>query len=189
MIAPDGTAYFFGADKIYAFKEGQVKWTVPISGLCQGLALDGTIYVQSFTDYKLHALDPAGGATKWTYDGGLKAIGPDATLYIGNSSGWLHAVTPAGKWKWTYPSFPVNLIVDRQGTIIFFINYYSMISYQQVSKLVALNPDGSQKLAGPEIPGDLREPVIGLGGTFYALSNLSEHAPKLHALDAAGQPQ
>ncbi len=76
IVASDGTAYFGGGDgNIYAFKEGQVKWTVPISGSCQGLARDGTVYVFSYTDYKLYALDPAGGATKWTYNGSSQPSG------------------------------------------------------------------------------------------------------------------
>lgn len=181
IIAPDGTAYFGGGDgKIYAFKEGQVKWTVPISGFCQGLARDGTVYVWSYTDYKLHALDPAGGATKWTYDGSLGAIGPDGTLYISG----LQAVTPEGKWKWTYPG-ATSPIVDRDGTI-----YLFKATSGPTCKMVALNPDGSQKWEGPALSELLTLPIMGPGGTFYALSNLDPGAaPKLHSLDAAGKPQ
>jgi outer membrane protein assembly factor BamB len=196
VIAPDGTAYFGGWDgKIYAFKEGQVKWSVPISGtgFCQGLARDGTLYVQSSPDKKLYALNPANGATKWTYDLPLYfktlAIGPDGTLYIPAMG--LLAVTPEGKWKWTNPLTPTTaLIVDRDGTIYLVVSFYSPSTHTTAYKLVALNPDGSQKWEGPELADALQYPVIGLGGTFYALSNLSEvgAAPKLHALDATGQP-
>jgi outer membrane protein assembly factor BamB len=185
IIAPDGTAYISGGDgNIYAFKEGQVKWTVPLSGGCQGLARDGTVYVFSYTDYKLYALDPAGGATKWTYNGSLQAIGADGTLYITNSSG-LQAVTPAGTWKWTYPGVgAISPIVDRDGTIYFFKALYPGPTY----KLAAVNPDGSSKWEGMAVSDEMKQLVMGLGGTFYALSVPYNVAPKLHALDGAGQP-
>ncbi len=43
-------------------------------------------------------------------------------------------------------------------------------------------------MGGPRRFDEMKLLVMGLGGTFYALSVPYNVAPKLHALDGAGQP-
>jgi outer membrane protein assembly factor BamB len=56
----------------------------------------------------VYALDPTGGGTRWNFNTGAyyvmgsPAIDGDGTIYIGDSDGILHALTPAGQELWSY---------------------------------------------------------------------------------------
>lgn len=190
-IGPDGTAYLTTGEGFCAFKEGQVKWTIPKYYHCLGIAKDGTLYV--LDDNKLHALTP-NGVAQWTYDGGIfsdLAIGPDGTLYI-RMGAEIQAVTPAGKWKWTYKAgFPTSPpIVGGADTI------FTVVTDGSNSRLTAVNPDGTKKWQGSAITGQFGNLVIGPGGVFYALADPKPAfginppvGPKVISLDATGQQQ
>jgi outer membrane protein assembly factor BamB len=108
---------------LYAFTLGGLQqWAQPVGGSYDGMMQaqpqpatgpDGTLYMTGSGTYRdlcsscLWALDPATGATKWTYapfaPGGLSepTIGSDGTIYLGRSLRYLDAVTPNGTTRWS----------------------------------------------------------------------------------------
>ncbi len=133
----------------------------------------------------------AEGQLKWTFTpattynppgAGNVSIGPDNTIYTGNSNG-LFAVNPDGTQKWVYrlSSITVGLgtpSIASDGTIYVPVNPSGFST-----KLIALDPDGTQKwtLSLPT-NRDLTTPTIGADGTLYAGSN----SFGLYAINADG---
>ena len=95
---------------------GRVRWRRTLEGpVASGAVVgrDGTIYVAS-NGGVLHALDPATGADRWTYDSGRRdpvdadlsispLVLPDATVLWGTPADDLVAFSPAGGVLWTQP--------------------------------------------------------------------------------------
>lgn len=90
---------------------GHVRWrrTFP-GGITQGAVVgaDGTVYAASDAGI-LHALDPATGADRWTYDSGRSGGGdlstsplvlPDGSLLWGPGDHDLVALSPTGALRW-----------------------------------------------------------------------------------------
>lgn len=132
-LAADGTLYFGTVASspttpgvFYALTPSAsgatLKWSFPlpaftsaIDGQGNGvssspaLAPDGTIYFAAY-DHKLYALNPANGATKWSYPLGDEvrasspAIAADGTVYIGVYDGFVYAVTADGTLRRKYPT-------------------------------------------------------------------------------------
>lgn len=100
---------------------GTVRWHRTLQGgVTPGPVVgpDGTIYAAS-TAGVLHALDPATGADRWTYDSGSRGGGdlstsplvlPDGTVLWGTGGRELLAVSPAGVLLWaeTLPGRPTS---------------------------------------------------------------------------------
>lgn len=126
-ITSDGTL-IFGGDKVRAInhKNGELIWeyeteTTAAPQFAPAVASDGTIYVTSFTDFNLHAINPD-GTLKWKTEVGFgemtPAIDSNGGIYIhtwedllgvvGRSislEAGLHAFYPDGSLKWTKPGF------------------------------------------------------------------------------------
>ncbi|QHW31782.1 PQQ-binding-like beta-propeller repeat protein [Paenibacillus rhizovicinus] len=121
-IAKDGTIYAAvhngtstssDTDYIAAVTPyGTLKWSWkapqsndpgPLSGITPAIGPDGTIYVR--TKHQLYAID-ANGRTKWSFQEDLPsatAFGADGTVYVGNNSSIIYALSPGGgqvKWKY-----------------------------------------------------------------------------------------
>ena len=100
---------------------GTVRWRREFgAGLTPGPVVgpDGTIYTAT-NDGVLHAIDPATGADRWTFDSGRGGGGdlstsplvlPDATVVWGTSGHDLVALSPAGTsiWRVALPGTPTS---------------------------------------------------------------------------------
>ncbi|HEX2034924.1 MAG TPA: PQQ-binding-like beta-propeller repeat protein [Chloroflexota bacterium] len=107
-VAPDSTTYVATqTGSVYAFKsDGAQKWRVSLGFNAPIFASptigpDDTVYVGS-SDGRLYALDPATGATKWSY-GTFAAIiassivGPNGSIYVGSTDSLLYVLSRDGQ--------------------------------------------------------------------------------------------
>ena len=111
----------------------------------------------------------ANGDVKWTFqvanELGLSAVGPDGTIYVGDTDGSLYALNPANGIQ--YWSFQITgevgngLAIGSDGTI-----YVGSGD----NKLYAVNPDGTEKWSFNS-DSAVRPPAIGSDGTIYIGSN------------------
>ena len=118
---------------------------------------------------------------KWTYPVGVSsdvAIAADGTLYFGGFDGKLHAATPSGATKWSFPTSTAEAVlgspaIAADGTIYF---------GAQDHNFYALTPAGAQKWVYP--CADVASPPnVGGDGTVYFTSK--DHM--LHAVDPQGK--
>ena len=187
-IAADGTIYVGSqsvdnSGQLYAINpDGSQKWTFTPSfagvSFAPAIGADGTIYVGS-ANGTLYAVNPD-GSQKWAFPTGLQvfsspAIGADGTIYVGSYdnledggiSGHLYALTDGGlntvTLKWAFATGTVEYAspaIGADGTI------YIASENSSLSKIYAVNPDGSQKWAVPTV-GSESSPAIGADGTIY----------------------
>lgn len=159
-------------------QSGKLKWARQLGGaVIPGPVVgpDGTIYAAS-TAGVLHALDPATGADRWTFDGGAQYSqrdpstaaaaldggtilwpGPRNTLYALDSSGHL-------LWSKAFDSFLLSPAVDIDGTV------YLMEANGHLHAL-AIAPSGARELWVSDLGTTGRSsgsPAIGDDGTIYA---------------------
>jgi len=132
------------------------------------IGADGTVYVGS-DDYNLYALNPD-GTLKWklaperTADVvGSPAIAADGTLYVMFLT--LSAVNPDSTMKWESEVYQnsscTGAAIGSDGTI-YVVN--------GSNRLVAVDPDGSEKWSKMIYGAPQGSPLIGSDGTVYAAS-------------------
>jgi outer membrane protein assembly factor BamB len=147
------------------------------------IAPDGTIYTGSGND-SLYAINPD-GTLKWTYETGQAmsaspAIGSDGTIYAASYDRQLYALSPDGTLKWVFPTKTVlssSPAIGSDGTIYVsgtnmdVLVYYCGITVT-VSRIYAINPDGSKKWEFNKLLSGVinSSPVIGSDGTIYVAS-------------------
>ncbi|AKB51198.1 cell surface protein [Methanosarcina barkeri str. Wiesmoor] len=159
---------------IWNYTTGSINYASPVIGS------DGTIYIGSYGNSKLYAINPD-GTLKWTYNTGGKisgsaAIGTDGTIYIGSYDKNIYAINPDGTLKWAYNtggSISGSAVIGSDGTI-----YIGSSD----DKVYAINPDGTLKwtyTTGKTISGSL---AIGKDGTIY----IGSYDKYLHALNPNG---
>lgn len=93
---------------------GKIRWRRNLAGgVTEGAAVggDGTIYIASDAGI-LHAIDPAGGKDRWTYDAHATTrtdlsvsplVLPDGIILYPTPAARLDALSPAGHLLWTQP--------------------------------------------------------------------------------------
>lgn len=152
ISAKDYTIYAGSNDQnLYALRsDGTVKWTFKTSASggvsCDGIAADGTIYVDAWGD-KMYALDPDTGLQEWTFNAGDSvgafALNSDGTIYLGSYDGHLYSI--AGGYKatasWPVVSNPYGIRTDghyfyiasydNAGNNIGSLNVYSLLGQLQ----------------------------------------------------------
>jgi len=142
---------------------GSARVDSPSSGGSPVLMGDSTLIVarQSF----LHSISTSGNRS-WQLEmtpGGvsLAAIGPDATIYVGDGRSVLYAIDPSGSTKWQFDGggFIGSAVVDTSGVIYF----------TDGSALYAVNPDGSLKwrYSKQQQPHFITSPTLAADGTIY----------------------
>jgi large repetitive protein len=148
-----------------------VKWKLEIGGgaVNSGIAIgnDGTLYFGS-GDFYFNAAFP-NGTLKWRYHGdedyfcSTPAIADDGTIYVGSWDYYFYAFFPNGTLKWkrncgSSISYASPIIGD-DGTI-----YTATIN--PGNKIIAINPDGTEKWH--YTTGDFIQsaPVISLDGSI-----------------------
>lgn len=160
--------------------QGNLNWTAqlgigvggpPTMGSGTGGA-DGTLYVGSYVDYKLNAVNPVDGAVLWKTDLGSgvntsPALGSNGLIYIGSANTYFGINASNGSIVWSVPAnSPGNAAIGGDGTV-----YVPVIN-----KLLALNKaTGATKWAfqtgspvggiGAGTPG--APAVSGADGTIY----------------------
>jgi hypothetical protein len=179
-----GDAHCGPDSHLYAFDPtGQLKWRYDTRALRVGspaIGADGVIYTPaSPTLFALRAdgtllwsKGPTGNPPQGEVSGIITpGIGPDGTIYLGNSQGFITALDPATQAiRWSYrtgpdptqtsfygiPSFPV---VDNQGTV-----YMGSVD----GKMYAMTRTGQVKWSYPT-GGHITEaaPALGPDGTLY----------------------
>jgi outer membrane protein assembly factor BamB len=98
-------------------------------------------------------------------------VGADGTVYVNDSSGFLHALTPDGTLKWTYdggsPGSAGPTVIGRDGTIYFGVSAPD-------AAIHAVNPDGTQKwvFQAPDSQGPIGGPGVGPDGNVYAVFDI-----------------
>lgn len=130
-------------DHMYAFRltTGEQVWTVPIfmskdtSGMMQQqrpvVGSDGTVFlsaaVQTGSNWSLNAFNPANGTLLRSYfpspglGMGVPTVGPDDTVYFGQSLSYLQAVSAGFAPRWTFfdGSIVSNPVVSPANDIVF----------------------------------------------------------------------
>jgi hypothetical protein len=181
-IGSDGTIYFGdGYTNFSAINpDGSQKWTYPLQGVksCPAIGPDNTIYVAAGA--QLFALTPA-GTKKWAlitdsseYSACSAVIGPDGTIYFGNTT--FYAINPDGTIKWSLPFAGFSgdsAAVGADGTI-----------YVGNGPLYALNPDGTGLWTNTAVDFAGCSPVVGGTGVIYLAGNIERG---LHAVSPAGE--
>ena len=178
--------------------DGTQKWAVPycvgnIGYMASAIAIgpDGTIYVSAkltgTPDGVLKAYNPADGSEKWSttilganVERGGPAIGPDGTIYLGNTAGFMRAYSSLdGSQIGSFTAsgaIQVVPAIDNDGKIYFGTttgNFY------------VLNSDLSPAYALLDLGDSIHSAaVIGADGTIYVASTTGTgvNSGKLYAL-------
>ena len=123
---------------------------------------DSTLIVarQSF----LHSISTSGNRSwqlEFTPGVSLAAIGPDATIYVGDGRSGLYAIDSSGSTKWQFDGggFLGSAVVDTAGIIYF----------TDGEALYAVNPDGTLKwrYSKQQQPHFITSPTLAVDGTIY----------------------
>jgi outer membrane protein assembly factor BamB len=185
-IGDDGTIYCGSHDgKLYALypNNGTLKWKYGTGDWVRGnpsIGDDGTIYIPSFSD-KLFALYP-NGTLRWKFNTGFGAsgtptIGTDGTIYVGTDK--LYALNPNGTLKWNFNLGTKMHVADSSPAISVDGTIYIGVSHDdgKGGKLIAVNPDGSEKWRTDNIANVAvnSAPAIAEDGTLYICSASHEN--------------
>jgi outer membrane protein assembly factor BamB len=81
----------------------QLRWSLPLLGRVASspiLSRDGQLYVTTYDDGSLHAVNVTTGALQWTFDAqgmvyGSPAVGSNGRVYFGDALGNFYAINPA----------------------------------------------------------------------------------------------
>ena len=180
---------------------GQQKWRTPfttanctviknfVSGVAQ--AKDGTLYVGSWDEGKLFAINPDNGEVNWFFTTaggaihGSPAIGYNGTIYVAeHDTGTVYAINPDGTEQWSFATGAVvssPIALDADGTL------YVGTDNGAASELYALNVNGTEKWSSPfALAAETRSSVnFGADVTVYA----RDYAGYLYAINPAdGSP-
>lgn len=188
-IGPDGTIYVFNTSfNLFAFNpDGTLKWQKVFADVLSAnpnspsIGIDGIIYIISWQNKKLYALNPDKGEIIWAVNVGSSLTGPystpaiasNGTIYISDySDRGLCAYNSDGTLKWNF-SFSdysyLSPMIDKNGTVNIFISPGN-------SGIYAINPDGSKKFyafaSNGFAPSMNSTPIIGIDGTLYVTSTI-----------------
>jgi outer membrane protein assembly factor BamB len=190
-VGPDGTIYVNDTSSdLYAISSsGALSWTYHLSSDTVNhtplIGADGTIYTgggdSSAGPTALLAINPD-GSLKWSHDFGTEGTAPaalaaDGTIYVSTyQAGVVYALSPGNTILWhskvdTLAGLDPNFTIGVDG-VIYAGEYKSLLAGEFVTRLYALNPDGSPGWTYTiDAPGDVGgigwPPSIGADGTLY----------------------
>ena len=131
---------------------------------------DGVIYFGDYEGnfYALHS----DGSLKWRFGTGgtiwsAPALGEDGTIYVGSYSGFLYAINSDGslKWKFKPGSFcdvSSSAAISDEGIV-----YIGVMGPDELGRISAINPDGTEKWHYDTNYWITSDPAIGDDGTVY----------------------
>ncbi|MBP9113301.1 MAG: PQQ-binding-like beta-propeller repeat protein, partial [Polyangiaceae bacterium] len=129
------------------------------------IAADGTIYIGSYTEKKLFALNPD-GTKKWEFVtvgqvASAPAIGADGAIYFGSTEGKFYALNPDGSKRWEFQTIGAigsSAAIANDGTI-----YFGCAD----TSLYALLPSGTKKWSFKAIAEVVSAPAVDAAGVVY----------------------
>ncbi|MFH0730777.1 MAG: PQQ-binding-like beta-propeller repeat protein [Pseudomonadota bacterium] len=169
-LSKDGSIFLssLGGYTYALTKNGTLKWKRIDLGHYTTLSSDDTLYtITGWPDFNLIAFTSE-GSVKWTfpnsnYDAFIRpAIAEDGTIYAGNESGHILAITPEGTLQWELDT------ISRWSTPI--VASTGMI-YVQASPFYAISPEGV--IQWQHDTGNVYQPAYAIGaeGTIYIPGN------------------
>lgn len=171
-----GSLYFgeYGGVEAVSTASKKRKWRIDLPEHINSATMgpDSTLYLgcgHHSNDYAVYAIDTKAGKVKWRFNASgnfetSPAIGPDGTVYIGNSNWKFYAINGAtGKEKWskrTGGSFLYSRpALDHNGTVYFGCDD---------GHLYAVNGKNGHEVWEKELGGWLRSsPVLDRDGALY----------------------
>jgi outer membrane protein assembly factor BamB len=133
------------------------------------------------TIWKLKAVQPSGSAQLVNWWEGNAEVGPDGTVYAGNTGSAAYAVTPKGKVKWIFRagnSIWTSTAIADDGT-----TYWGSLDLY----VYALDKNGKQLWRTPTLGFIISSPALSKDGSTLYIGSFDG---QLHALDAkTGTPK
>ncbi len=191
VIGADGTVYAGSADRsFYAVgADGHVRWRFRTGGIIDSAAVlgrrDPELGASTVTfgsgDENLYRLrrtnrdiarkrrvlwrftppQPPGQGQLVNWWEGNVVLGPDGTLYAGNTGGGVYALNPDGTQKWSFPTGNAvwsAVAIGDDGRLFF--DSLDLFIY-------AADRDGEQAWSKPTVGFNASSPAIGSDGTVY----------------------
>ena len=138
VVGDDGTVFVAAYSRLHAIdgQSGLARWTIPLLAVPVGgnpaLGANGTLYLPSYGQHALYAIEVTTGAVRWTFNpsarpentvGGSPTIGADGTVYVSSGDMRLDALDgDTGRVKWsledpTHKGLGAQLPIGRDGTV------------------------------------------------------------------------
>jgi outer membrane protein assembly factor BamB len=190
----DGVFHAFGANgkPLWNFKAGLIDSSAVLrrDGITIGTGDEYLYHLRTSakkmsqrkrTIWKLKAVQPSGSAQLVNWWEGNAEVGPDGTVYAGNTGSAAYAITPDGKVKWIFRagnSIWTTTAIADDGT-----TYWGSLDLF----VYALDKDGKQIWRTPTLGFIISSPVLSKDmSTIY----IGSFDGQLHALDAkTGAPK
>ena len=190
VVSADGTIYVGSADnvlhgldrtgkEVWSFSTGGIIDTAPAllaseRGIGESLVLgsgdeilrrvrtDPDVPESERVVWELQALPPAAGSTQLvSWWEGSPNVGPDGTIYQGNTGSQSYAITPDGRIKWATEAANAVWtvpVVDEQST-----TYWGSVD----ARIFALDANGTQKWQRTTLGYVTSSPAMDISGVLY----------------------
>jgi outer membrane protein assembly factor BamB len=183
----DGVFHAFGANgkRLWSFKAGLIDSSAVLwrGGITVGTG-DEYLYTlrtsakkmsqAGRTIWKLKATQPANGGQLVNWWEGNAEIGPDGTIYAGNTGAAAYAITPDGKVKWIFRggnSFWTSTSIGKDST-----SYWGSVD----RSIYAIDKNGKQVWSTPTLGFIISSPALSADGSTIYIGSFDG---QLHALD------
>jgi outer membrane protein assembly factor BamB len=184
----DGVFHAFGArgKPLWSFKAGLIDSSAVLGrdGITVGTGDEYLYHLRTSTRrmsqrrrtiWKLKATQRANGGQLVNWWEGNAEVGPDGTIYAGNTGAAAYAINPDGKVKWIFRggnSFWTSTAIGDDGT-----SYWGSVD----RSIYAIDKNGKQVWSTPTLGFVISSPALsGDGSTLY----IGSFDGQLHALDA-----
>jgi outer membrane protein assembly factor BamB len=190
----DGVFHAFGAGgkPLWSFKAGLIDSSAVLrrDGITVGTGDEYLYHLRTSakkmsqrkrTIWKLKAVQPSGSAQLVNWWEGNAEVGPDGTVYAGNTGSAAYAITPDGKVKWIFRagnSVWTSTAIADDGT-----TYWGSLDLF----VYALDKNGHQVWRTPTLGFVISSPALSKDGSTLYIGSFDG---QLHALDAkTGAPK
>jgi outer membrane protein assembly factor BamB len=190
----DGVFHAFGANgkRLWSFKAGLIDSSAVLrrDGITVGTGDEYLYHLRTSakkmsqrkrTIWKLKAVQPSGSSQLVNWWEGNAEVGPDGTVYAGNTGSAAYAITPDGKVKWIFRagnSVWTSTAIADDGT-----TYWGSLDLF----VYALDKNGQQVWRTPTLGFIVSSPALSKDGSTLFIGSFDG---QLHALDAkTGAPK